>query len=1084
MRYAELQVTTHYSFLRGASSPEELFASAALLGIEAVAVVDRNSLAGLVRAHEAAKATGIRLVVGCRLDLTDGPSLLVYPMDRAAYGRLCRLLTIGKGRVEKGKCRLFWSDLEEWGEGLVAVLLTDEPDAALAADLRRLKALFGSRAYCSLVRRFTPNDHARLHHIATCAFQARVPTVATGDVLYHEPGRRMLQDVVTAIRLKCTVDTLGFRRERHAGRELRTPEETARLFPHYPEAVARAVEIADQCRFSLDELTYTYPTETSEDGVGAQDRLEALTWEGAAGRYPEGVPDKVAAQIRHELNLIERMAYAPYFLTVDSIVRYARSQAILCQGRGSAANSAVCYCLGITSIDPVRQGLLFERFISENRNEPPDIDVDFEHERREEVIQWVYETYGRHRAALTATVIRYGARGAVREVGKALGLPEDITASLSGLVWGWSRDGVGERDARELNLNLEDRRLTLTLDLARQLIDTPRHLGQHPGGFVLTLDRLDELCPVIPATMEKRQTIEWDKVDIEALKFMKVDLLGLGMLGCMRRAFGLLDAHKGERLDLATVPAEDEATYAMIRKADTIGVFQIESRAQMAMLPRMKPTTFYDLVIEVAVVRPGPIQGDMVHPYLRRREGREPVEYPTPALRRVLEKTLGVPLFQEQAMQVAIVAAGFTPNEADGLRRAMGTFKFTGQIVKFRDKLIAGMLGNGYSRDFAERTFKQLEGFGSYGFPESHAASFALIAYASSWMKCHHPDVFCCAILNSLPMGFYAPAQLVRDARNHGVDMRWVDVNRSDWDCTLEPGEGGRCAVRLGFKMVRGVKENDAGRLVETRAERPFGSIDDLWNRVGIGAGGLRRLAAADAFRSLGLSRREAVWDIGRLRESQLALFAAADRRTGTPLPEISEPPVPLDLMTLGSEVVEDYRSIGLSLRPHPLAFLRQDLGRLDSLRCADLYTSRNGRAVTVSGLVLVRQKPGSAKGIMFITLEDETDVANLVVWPAVFERQRRLILSAGMIAARGRVQRQGDVVHVVVEHLVDLSHLLRQVGARNEAFPFRTGRGDEARHGGGPDRRDEGLGPPPRDIYVPDLHIRSGIKVKARDFR
>ncbi len=732
MPYAELQVTTHFSFLRGASSAEELFVTAALLGIPALGITDRNSLAGIVRAHEAAKTTGVRLVVGTRLDLEDGSSLLVYPTDRAAYSRLTRLLSIGKARAGKGACRLTADDVAEWGRGLIAVLVPGRVDERLQAQVQRLRADFGDRAYLALTRRFRPREALRLHALEELARAARVPTVATNDVLYHVPERRMLQDVVSCIREGCTIDDARFRRERFADRFLKAPHEMARLFERHPDAVARTLEIEERCRFMLDELSYQYPGEVVSPGETAQETLERMTFEGARERYPQGLPDEVAVQIRHELTLIERMGYAPYFLTVHSIVRFARSRGILCQGRGSAANSAVCYCLAITSIDPVRQGLLFERFVSEERNEPPDIDVDFEHERREEVIQWIYETYGRHRAALCSTVIRYRSRGAVREVGKAMGLPEDVTAALSGMVWGWSQDGVSEREAKDLNLNLEDRRLQLTLQLARQLIGTPRHLSQHPGGFVLTQERLDDLVPIEPAAMRDRQVIEWDKDDIEALKFMKVDVLGLGMLGCLRRAFDLLAEHKGRALDLATIPAEDEGTYAMIRKADTVGVFQIESRAQMAMLPRIKPKTFYDLVIEVAIVRPGPIQGDMVHPYLRRREGQEPVTYPTAALRRVLEKTLGVPLFQEQAMQVAIVAAGFTPGEADQLRRAMGTFKFSGGVSPFRDKLIKGMVANGYEPGFAERTFKQLEGFGSYGVPESHAASFALLVYASS----------------------------------------------------------------------------------------------------------------------------------------------------------------------------------------------------------------------------------------------------------------------------------------------------------------------------------------------------------------
>ena len=1089
--YAELQITSHFSFLRGASSPRELFATAALLGHTVLGLTDRASLAGIVQAHEAAKVTGVRLVAGCRLDLAEpgGPALLVYPTDRAAYGRLCRLLTIGKARTGKGGCRLHWADLAEWGAGLVAALLADRPNAALAADLARLKGLFGDRAYCALTRRYRPNDAVRLEVVAELARAARVPTLAAGDVLYHDPGRRPLQDVVTAIRLGTTVDRLGHARERHAGRHLVAVTEAARLMDRHPGALARTAEVADRCRFSLDEFTYSYPTEESADGTSAQDRLESLAWTGAAERYPDGLPDAVAAQIRHELTLIERLAYAPYFLTVDSIVRFARSRSILCQGRGSAANSAVCFALGVTSIDPVRQGLLFERFISENRREPPDIDVDFEHERREEVIQWVYETYGRHRAALCATVIRYGARGAVREGGKALGVPEDVTGALAGLVWGWSTDGVGEQHARELNLNLADRRLRLTLDLARQLIGTPRHLGQHPGGFVLTLTRLDELCPLSPATMADRQTLEWDKDDVEALKFMKVDVLGLGMLGCLRRAFGLLAEHRpGAPTELATIPAEDGPTYAMIRRADTVGVFQIESRAQMAMLPRMKPTTFYDLVIQVAIVRPGPIQGDMVHPYLRRREKREAVTYPTEALRRVLEKTLGVPLFQEQAMQVAIVAAGFTPSEADQLRRAMATFKFTAGVSKFRDKLIAGMVGNGYDPAFAERTFKQLEGFGSYGFPESHAASFALLAYASSWLKCHHPDVFCCALLNAQPMGFYAPAQLVRDALDHGVPVRPVCVNASAWDCTLEPAGGRWLAVRQGLRMARGLSEADGARLVAARPARGYGGVDEVWRRSGLAAGALRRLAGADAFRGLGLDRRAALWAIRGLADRPLDLFAAADARDGLLRPELVEPAVALAPMSAGRAVAEDYRATGLSLRGHPLAFLRGDLDGRGYAPCRVLDAARSGRGVRLAGLVLMRQKPGSAKGTMFITLEDETGIANLIVWPQVFERFRRLILTAGLMGVRGRVQRQGIVVHVIAEDLVDLTALLRSIGGREEgaaAFAVPIGRGDAVRGGGGPDRREpETPLPRARDIFIPDLALGSDIKVPTRNFR
>ena len=1084
-RYAELQVTTHFSFLRGASSCEELFAQAAFCGVEALAITDRASLAGIVRAHEAAKVTGVRAIVGCRLDLTDGATLLVYPTDRAAYARLCRLLTLGKGRAGKGACDLAWSDVAAHAEGLVAVLVPDRPDEDCAGRLRRLAADFGDRAYLALSLRRRPRDQLRLHQLSTLAAQARVATVATNDVLFHAPDRRILQDVVTCIREGCTIDDAGFRRERHADRHLKRPDEMARLFARWPDAIARSVEIAERCCFSLDELKYQYPNEVSEPGSTAQETLTKLTWEGAARRYPDGVPEKVIKVLRHELRLIEELGYAPYFLTVNSIVRFARSRDILCQGRGSAANSAVCFVLGITSIDPERNDLLFERFVSQERKEPPDIDVDFEHERREEVIQWIYETYGRERAALCATVIRYRARGAVREVGKALGLTEDVTSALASQVWGWSDEGVDPELAAELNLNLADRRLRLTLDLSRQLIGAPRHLSQHPGGFVLTQDRLDELVPIEPAAMEKRAVIEWDKDDIDALKFMKVDVLGLGMLGCMRRAFDLLAAHKDTRLDLATIPAEDPRTYAMIRKADTVGVFQIESRAQMAMLPRIKPRTFYDLVIEVAIVRPGPIQGDMVHPYLRRREGIEPVDYPKPELERVLGKTLGVPLFQEQAMRVAIECAGFTPSEADQLRRSMATFKHTGGVSKFRDQLVNGMVARGYTQEFAEKTFTQLEGFGSYGFPESHAASFALIAYASSWMKCWHPDVFLAAILNAQPMGFYAPAQLVRDARQHRVDVRPIDVNASRWDCTLEPVAGtDRHAVRLGLRLARGLANKDGAAIVTARADTPFASVDDLWRRAGVPVAALERLADADAFQpALGLARREAVWAIRALRDEPLPLFAAAAARAAAPIAEVTEPAVALRPMTAGREVVEDYSSVGLTLRRHPVAFLRSDLAAQGVVCCADAMGARDGRWLRTAGVILVRQRPGSASGVIFVTIEDETAVANLVIWPKVFEKQRRIVLGSGMLAVKGRVQREGEVVHIIAHELTDLSALLRSVGDRDAPFVVPHGRGDQVTHGGGPDPR-ETLGRKPRDIYIPDLRGGPEIKVPTRDFR
>ncbi len=1084
MRYAELQVTTHFSFLRGASSADELFATAKMLGIEALGIVDRNSHAGIVRALEASRATGLRLVVGCRLDLRDGMSILVYPTDRAAYSRLTRLLTLGKSRGGKGNCILHIEDVALYAEGLIGILVPDLADETCAVQLRKLAEIFGDRAYLSLCLRRRPNDQMRLYELSNLAVRFEVKTVVTNDVLFHEPGRRQLQDVVTCIRNNTTIDEVGFERERHADRFLKPPDEMERLFPRYPEAFRRTMEIVERCKFSLEELTYQYPEEAIISGKTAQESLEHYVRECIPNRYPEGLPQSVLKVIRHELDLIRAMKYAPYFLTVFSIVRYARSQGILCQGRGSAANSAVCYILGITSIDPETNNLLFERFVSQERDEPPDIDVDFEHERREEVIQWIYRTYGHDKAALCATVTRYRAKGAIRDVGKALGLPEDVIKALSSGMWSWS-DEISDKNVRELNLNPDDRRLVLTLKLAQQLMGAPRHLGQHPGGFVLTHDRLDDLVPIEPATMKDRQVIEWDKDDVEALKMMKVDVLALGMLTCMSKAFALIREHKDVDLDLANIEQEDPATYAMIRKADTLGTFQIESRAQMSMLPRMKPRTFYDLVIQVAIVRPGPIQGDMVHPYLRRREGKEVVDYPTPELEAVLGKTLGVPLFQESAMKVAMVCAGFTGGEADQLRKSMATFKFTGGVSKFKDKLVSGMVGNGYTPEFAEKTFSQLEGFGSYGFPESHAASFALIAYASSYVKWHHPDAFCAALLNSQPMGFYAPAQIVQDAQRHGVEVRPVCVNRSRWDCTLEPVEGSeRHAVRLGMRMVRGLAEADVARITASRMDLHFESVDDMWRRSGVPAASLVELAEADAFLpSLKLQRRDALWAIKALRDEPLPLFAAASEREARAIAEQQEPEVALRQMTEGHNVVEDYGHTGLTLREHPIAFLRHDLTERSIVTCAEAMGARDGRWLMAAGLVLVRQRPGSAKGVMFLTIEDETGPANVVVWPTLFERRRRVLLGASLMAINGRIQREGEVVHLVAQQLFDLSADLSGLADRDESFTLPLTRADYFTHGGGPDPRESPKrAVRPRDIYVPDLHI-DRLKVKSRNF-
>jgi len=1078
--YAELQVTSNFSFLRGASHPEELVERAAELGYAALAVTDRNSLAGVVRAHAAARKAGLRLVVGARLDLEDGPSLLAYPGDRAAYGRLSTLLTRGKRRATKGECRLTLADLIAHAEGQLVVALPPEDfgeDFELALD--KLKPALGDRLYLAAHHLYRGDDGARIQRLAELAGRLRISLVATNDVHAHAPARRALQDVLTCIREKCTIDEAGFRLFANAERHLKSPGEMARLFRHHAHAVQRTLEIVERTHFSLDELRYEYPVDPCPDGLAPQDYLARESWAGAAERYPSGIPDKVRAQLEHELALIGELGYAPYFLTVYDIVRFARREGILCQGRGSAANSAVCYCLGITAVDPSRLDLLFERFVSAERNEPPDIDVDFEHERREEVIQYVYAKYGRERAGIAATVICYRAKSAVREVGKAMGLSLDVVGALADTVWGWSEDGIDPRRVRELGLDPAEERLKTTLRLAAELVGFPRHLSQHVGGFVITRSPLSEVVPIENAAMPERTMIEWDKDDLDALGMLKIDILALGMLTCISKSFALLLRHKGESLSLATVPPEEPAVYDMLCRADSIGVFQVESRAQMSFLPRMKPRDFYDLVVEVAIVRPGPIQGDMVHPYLRRRNGEEKVDYPSDELRQVLAKTLGVPLFQEQAMKIAIVAAGFTPSEADQLRRAMATFRKTGKINSFRVKMVEGMIARGYARDFAERCFHQIEGFGEYGFPESHAASFALLVYVSAWLKCRHPEIFAAALLNSQPMGFYAPAQIVRDAREHGVEVRPPDVNHSLWDCTLEEtelkpphptlspskgervaqgwrgeaepypfdacqastgrlartcqwhvrpaskGEGERrdtLALRLGFRQVKGLREADIARLV-ARREGGYGDAAALQRRARLGPAALERLAEADAMGSLGLDRRAALWAVQALDEAPLPLFAAAALRTLAPEPEVTLPPA-----ALGEEVAADYATLRLSLKSHPLALLRERLAQDGVTPHAELATTADGKRVTVAGLVLVRQRPGSARGVIFATLEDESGPANVIIWPDIFERFHRVVLASRLMAATGRLQREGIVIHVIAEHLADLSHHLRDL--------------------------------------------------------
>jgi len=1027
--YAELHCLTNFSFLEGASHADELVIQAKALGLSALGIADRNSLAGVVRAHVAAKQHGIRLLIGARLDLSEGLSVIVYPKDRDAYGRLSQLITLGRRRAEKGECLLHLADLEVCGTGMVLIVVEGGEDLD---SLKRLKDVAGTDLYIAVFRSLRGADEAIVTARHDLAQRAGIRLVVTNNVLMHSTARRPLADVLACIRKGVTIDSAGRLTQANGERHLKSPTEMASLFPTLSEAMGATEEIVTKVQFSLDELAYNYPEEIVQPGENVQDSLKRLTWLGAQDRYPGGVPKAVRTTIEHELRLIAQLGYAPYFLTVYDLVRFAQSRNILCQGRGSAANSAVCYCLGVTSVDPSKLDLLFERFISAERDEPPDIDVDFEHERREEVIQYVYDKYGRERAGMTATVISYRARGAIRDVGRAMGMGEDTLTLLSSQVWGRSQeDSASEARLKEVGLDPTDRRLRQVLALIQQLIGFPRHLSQHVGGMVITNSRLDTIVPIENAAMADRTVIQWDKNDLDALGILKVDLLSLGMLTCIRKGFDLMRQHYGRDMDLATVPPDDKACYDMLCRADSVGVFQVESRAQMSFLPRMKPRNFYDLVIEVAIVRPGPIQGNMVHPYLRRRNGEESVTYPSDALRNVLGKTLGVPLFQEQAMKVAIVAAGFTPSEADRLRRAMATFRKTGIIHEFRDKMIQGMIGNGYDPDFAERCFSQIEGFGEYGFPESHAASFALLVYVSAWMKCHYPDVFACALLNSQPMGFYAPAQIVRDAQDHGIETRPPDVNYSDWDCTLEPGyiggtpsqtTGARYALRLGLRQIKGLARDDADWIVAARANgyaKPF----DLWRRADIGKRALTALASADAFSSMSLSRREAWWAVKGLGgDEPLPLFRhAAEAEHGM------EPSVTLPKATLGEDVAEDYTALRLSLKAHPVKLLRDiPNGPLsDACPATDLTKINDGNNVTVCGLVLVRQRPGSAKGVMFATLEDETGTANIVIWLDTFEKYRRPVLASRLMAVSGEVQKEGMVIHVIAQKIEDRTYLL-----------------------------------------------------------
>ncbi len=1022
--YAELQAVSNFSFLHGASHAEELIVQAKTLGLAALGIADPNTLAGIVRAHKAAKQHQMRLLVGARLDLQDGASLIVYPEDRAAYGRLSQLITLGRRRAEKGQCTLFQQDILDWGQGLRLIALAPEPlSEAFDFQLTTLRDAFPGRLYLAASHLLNGLDDRHIASLAACARSVGISLLATNDVLMHSPKRRALADVLSCIREKTTIDNAGLLTQRNAERHLKSPAEMAALFGDHPNALATTLEIVEACSFSLDVLAYEYPDEIAEPGVSTQVTLEKLVWAGAKQRYPGGLTEKTRTMLEHELQLIDQLAFAPYFLTVYDLVKFARSLDILCQGRGSAANSAVCYMLGITSIDPVQSNLLFERFISAERGEPPDIDVDFEHERREEVIQYVYKKYGRHRAGMTAVVSKYRTRGAIRDVGKAMGLSEDTITMLASQSFGWiDEDSPARQSLLEIGLDPDDRRLQQTLVLTRQIRGFPRHLGQHVGGLVITRGRLDAVVPIENAAMEDRTVVQWDKDDLDALGILKIDVLSLGMLSCIRKCFDMIRGYYGRTYSMATIPQSDRATYDMLCEADAIGVFQVESRAQLSFLPRMKPRCFYDLVIEVAIVRPGPIQGDMVHPYLRRRNREEEVSYPSEGLRQVLEKTLGVPLFQEQAMQIAIVGAGFTPAESDQLRRSMATFRNAGTISSLREKFINGMTKNGYALEFSERCFKQIEGFGEYGFPESHAASFALLVYVSAWMKCHYPAAFACALLNSQPMGFYAPAQIVQDACNHGVPVLPADVNASEWDCTLESHKDGY-ALRLGLRMIKGLSADDGEWVVAARGngyQDPF----DIWRRAGVSRRPLNVLARADAFQSLGFNRRQALWKVKSLGgDKPLPLFDAMGEFDQGP-----EAPVELPQMTLGEEVVADYSSHRLSLKAHPMEPLRPHLSGLIQNR--DLLTIRDGKRVHLAGLVLARQRPGTARGVVFVTLEDETGTANLVIWSDVFERHRRDVFTARLMKVQGRLQRQGIVTHVIVERLENHSWMLDELAA------------------------------------------------------
>ncbi len=1039
--YSELQITSNFTFLYGGSHPDELVERAADLGYTKIAITDRNSMAGVVRAHMAAKVKGIGLIPACRIDLLDGPSLLAYPTDITAWGRLCALLTKGNLRTEKCKCDLYKQDVYDHAERIKFIVIPPvvlnkrfDFDEDFKSDLREYHEKLGNQLYIAASRTYNGDDTKRLYRIS----QLNVPMVVTGNVHYHEPERRQLQDVVTCVREKCTIHTAGFKLLANAERYLKPIDEIERLFRQYPNAIARTQEIAEACTFSLDTLKYLEPEWVSPDGRTADEHLAEHTWAGAKERFGEHIKQSTIDQINEELAFFKKRKLAPYFLRVFEYTNKAEELKILHQGRGSAANSAVCFCLGITAVNPEKSRLLFSRFMSDARDEWPDVDVDFEHERREEIIQWIYDTYGREHAGIVATVTQERHKGAIRDVGKAMGLSVDTINRLSGAIWSFTEEAFDRERIIAQGLNPDEPLLHKVLELTSQLIGFPRQLGQHTGGFVITQAKLSDYCPVMNARMQDRTQLEWNKDDLEALGILKVDVLALGMLTCIRKGFELVRQHYGCNLTLENVPQDDPAVYDMICHADTLGVFQIESRAQMSMLPRLKPREFYDLVIEVAIVRPGPIQGDMVHPYLRRRDGIDPIEFPSKELEEILGRTKGVPLFQEQAMEIAIVAAGFSPAEADQLRRSMATFKAKGLVSQYRTKLVNGMMAKGYKEDYALRIFKQLEGFGSYGFPESHAASFAHLVYISSWLKCHYPDVFAAALLNSQPMGFYQPAQIVIDARKHGVEVRPVDINHSQWDNTLEERSGKYCALRLGFRQVKGLREDDVQILIANRF-KGYHTIQQL-NTAGLSQAAIELLSDADAFRSINLDRREALWEVPALADKPIGLFEKQ------PSESAKETQITLPFMTDGEHVVQDYAAIGLSLKAHPVSFVREKLKLLHVTAANDLSALKNGYHVKVAGLVTVRQRPGTAKGVVFITIEDETGFANLVVWQNLFDQYRKEIVQSRLLMVEGKLQVEGEVIHVVVKRCFNLTGLLSKLTAKgNEDIPVMTlARADE----------------------------------------